>query len=605
MKMNSISMDVNRLLEGYRSQTFSVSDVLDQVLARINNDSSNPVWISRILEKDLKTRVSQLENLNPSELPLYGIPFAVKDNIDTLLLPTTAGCPDFSYQSEADALVVKKLLDAGAILIGKTNMDQFATGLVGTRSPYGVCRNAHNPEYISGGSSSGSAVATALGHVSFALGTDTAGSGRVPAALNNVVGLKPTIGRISTSGIVPACRSLDCVSIFALNCADAQTVFNIASESEGTSPVPEKFLRPTHPIIKNTKNSFLFAVPHQNQLSFFGNSSFPHLFQSALDIMTSLGGQKIECDFTPFQDVAQLLYDGPWVAERYSALGEFIEKSPNSLMPTTKTVIESGKQYSASDLFLAQNQLRVLQRQCANLWNHADVLITPTIGTAYRIGEISANPVSLNSNLGYYTNFVNLLDLCAIALPAGFSENNIPFGITLTSPAYSESRLLSLGSRFHSQIGIPSGTKEESPPQCAPLHLELLDDFVNIAVCGAHMSGLPLNYQLTDVGGRYLDTRKTSDNYRLFALPGGPPYRPGLVKNKPGAGIELEIWRLSKAAFGHFVSQIPSPLGIGQVELENGDQVCGFLCEAHALADARDITEFTSWRKFLADIKDL
>ena len=598
-------MDINRLLEGYRSQIFSVSDVLDQVLARINNDSSNPVWISRVLEKDLKTRVTQLERLNPIELPLYGIPFAVKDNIDTLLLPTTAGCPDFSYQSKADAPVVKKLLNAGAILIGKTNMDQFATGLVGTRSPYGVCQNAHNPDYISGGSSSGSAVATALGHVSFALGTDTAGSGRVPAALNNVVGLKPTIGRISTSGIVPACRSLDCVSIFALNCADAQTVFNIVTESESTPLVPENILRPPHPLIENTKNSFSFAVPNQDQLSFFGNGSFPLLFKSALDVMTSLGGRKIECDFAPFQDVAQLLYDGPWVAERYSALGEFIEKSPNSLIPTTKTVIESGKQYSASDLFLAQNQLRVLQRQCKKVWNHADVLMTPTIGTAYRISEISADPVSLNSNLGYYTNFVNLLDLCSIALPAGFSENNIPFGITLTSPAYSESRLLSLGSRFHSQIGIPSGTKEEGPPQCAPLHLELFDDSVNIAVCGAHMSGLPLNFQLTDVGGRYVKTGKTSDNYRLFALPGGPPYRPGLVKTEPGAGIELEIWQLSKAAFGHFVSQIPSPLGIGQVELENGDQVCGFLCEAHALTDARDITKFTSWRTFLADTKDL
>ena len=598
-------MEINRLLEGYRSQFFTVSDVLAQVLGRINNDSSNPVWISRVRGKVLKTRVTQLETLNPNELPLYGIPFAVKDNIDTLLLPTTAGCPDFSYQSEVNAPVVKTLLDAGAILIGKTNMDQFATGLVGTRSPYGVCQNAHNPEYISGGSSSGSAVATALGHVSFALGTDTAGSGRVPAALNNVVGLKPTIGRISTSGIVPACRSLDCVSIFALNCADAQTILNIATESESRPPVPENILRSAHPLIKNTKNSFSFAVPNQDQLSFFGNGSFPLLFKSALDIMASLGGQKIECDFKPFQDVAQLLYDGPWVAERYSALGEFIKKSPSSLIPTTKTVIESGKQYSASDLFLAQDQLRILQRQCTTLWNHADVLITPTIGTAYRIDEISENPVSLNSNLGYYTNFVNLLDLCAVALPAGFSDDNIPFGITLTSPAYSELRLLSLGSRFHSQIGIPPGTKEESPPSRVPLHLEVLDDFVNIAVCGAHMRGLPLNFQLTEVGGRYLDTRKTSDNYRLFALSGGPPYRPGLVKTKPGAEIELEIWRLSKAGFGHFVSQIPSPLGIGQVELENGDQVCGFLCEAHALANARDITEFTSWRKFLADTKDL
>ncbi len=597
-------MGIDRLLEGYRSESFTISDVLQQVLTRIDSDSANPIWISLVSSKDLNERARQLEDMETDELPLYGIPFAVKDNIDAIPLPTTAACPDFSYIPTKNAPVIEKLIGAGAILIGKTNMDQFATGLVGTRSPYGACHNAHNPAYISGGSSSGSAVSTALGHVSFALGTDTAGSGRVPAALNNLVGLKPTIGRISTEGIVPACRSLDCVSIFTLTCADANTVFNVVTESPETSTVTENVMPSKHVLSLDTKSSFVFAVPQQDQLNFFGNNAFRVLFDKSLDLIASLGGKKIGYDFTPFQNVAKLLYEGPWVAERYSAIGQFLEKSPNALMATTKTIIESGKNYSAADLFTAQNELRTLQHKCSKVWSMANVLVTPTIGTAYQISEIDANPTSLNSNLGYYTNFVNLLDLCAVAVPTGFSENKIPFGITLTAPPHSEDMLLSLAARLHSKTKIPPGTKELSHPQSRPLQIKKSGQFVNIAVCGAHMRDLPLNFQLTDIGGQYLETRKTLDRYRLYALPGGPPHRPGLIKTDPGASIEVEIWRLSKVAFGHFVSRIPSPLGVGQVELENGDQVSGFLCETYAAHDARDITNFGSWRKFVSHTQD-
>ena len=368
--MKLISMEIDRLLEGYRSESFTISDVLQQVSTRIHSDSANPIWISLVPKKELKERVQQLENMNADVLPLYGVPFAVKDNIDALPLPTTAACPDFSYIPIKNAPVIEKLVEAGAVLIGKTNMDQFATGLVGTRSPYGACRNAHNPAYISGGSSSGSAVSTALGHVSFALGTDTAGSGRVPASLNNLVGLKPTIGLISTEGIVPACRSLDCVSIFTLTCTDADTVLNVAMEGPNTSVLTDNIITANPITNPNNKTSFTFAVPQQDHLNFFGNKSYRFLFDKTLDLMTSLGGRKIECDFTPFQYVAKLLYEGPWVAERYSALGKFLEKSPDSLMAETKTIIESGTQYSAADLFTAQNELRILQHKCKNIWNH-------------------------------------------------------------------------------------------------------------------------------------------------------------------------------------------------------------------------------------------
>ena len=315
--------------------------------------------------------------------------------------------------------------------------------------------------------------------------------------------------------------------------------------------------------------------------------------------MTALGGTRIDCDFSPFLKIARLLYDGPWVAERYAAIGHFLEESPNSLLPVTKGIIGSGKSYSAADLFRAQDQLRILERECYKIWEMADVLITPTVGTTYRISEIASNPNTLNTNLGYYTNFVNLLDLCAVAVPTGFSDHNLPFGITLAAPPNSDEVLLSLASRIHSKAELPPGIKETSFPCCDALETNPANRFVDIAVCGAHMRNLPLNFQLTDIGGKYLETRKTIDKYRLYALPGGPPHRPGLIKAQPGASIEVEIWRLSKAGFGDFVSKIPSPLGIGQVELDNGDQVCGFLCEAYAIRDARDITEFGTWRKFI------
>ena len=545
----------------------SFAEKVEQAFERIGQEGLAPVWISLVDRENALKRVRDLDRL----LPLYGQIFAVKDNIDVAGMPTTAACPTFSYVPSSTAAVVTKLEAAGAILIGKTNMDQFATGLVGTRTPYGICSSVFNPAYISGGSSSGSAVAVAKGLVDFSLGTDTAGSGRVPAALNNVVGLKPTKGAIRTDGVVPACRTLDCVSIFAKTCAEADAVYRAVREPvlSGRGAAPW------------SGGPFRFGVPREDQLKFFGDSEGPGLYARAVVDLQTRGGEPVEIDFGPFRAAAELLYSGPWVAERLAAVGSFLSEHGDQMDATVRSIIGGAARYSAADMFRAIYRLEELRKQTDRVWESIDVLFLPTVGRTYTIADVQADPLALNTNLGYYTNFVNLLDLAAVAVPAGFRSDGLPFGVSFIGRAFTDRALLALG-----------GTLPDfAPPEC-----------IAVAVVGAHLSGQPLNRQLVSRGARLMKTTRSSADYRLYALKNTVPPKPGLVREPgfAGPGIELEVWWVPSDRFGSFVAEIPAPLGIGTVVLEDGTAVKGFICETAALAESTDITRFGGWRNYLA-----
>jgi allophanate hydrolase len=451
-----MNLNIATLREKYLSGSLTPGALVEQLDAYIGADDPHHIWIRRLTRDEMLAYAQKLDGKSPENFPLYGIPFAIKDNIDLAGIPTTAACPDYAYSPGKSATVVQKLIDAGAIPVGKTNLDQFATGLVGARSPYGAGRNAFDPEYISGGSSSGSAVSVALGMASFSLGTDTAGSGRVPAAFNNLVGHKPTCGLLSTSGVVPACRTLDCVSIFALSAADAATVLQAAQGYDAADP----YSRHASAAGKELKKQFKFGVPREDQLEFFGNLETPQLFREAVNRMRSIGGIEVIIDFAPFLETARLLYEGPWVAERYAAIREFIETHAESLFPVTRQIIGGATRFSAADTFAALYRLKAMQRCTEMVWNSIDILLTPTAGTIYTVNEVLAEPVRCNSNLGYYTNFMNLLDLSAIAVPAGFQTNQLPFGVTLAAPAFCDNMLLDVAARMHTVLGRPGGKLE-------------------------------------------------------------------------------------------------------------------------------------------------
>ncbi|MBC8120562.1 MAG: allophanate hydrolase [Gemmatimonadaceae bacterium] len=569
-----LNLTITALREAYR-KGLRPAEVVREIDRRVDARGDDSVWIHRIPLADLLTRAEHLE-ANP-DLPLYGIPFALKDNIDVAGLPTTAGCPAFRYVAERTAPVVERLLAAGAILIGKTNLDQFATGLVGTRSPYGVPSCVFDERYIAGGSSSGSAVAVAAALVSFALGTDTAGSGRVPAAFNAIVGLKPSHGLLSTAGVVPACHTLDCVSVFALTCQDARQVLEVAGET----PV----LR--GPVVP-AGAPFRFGVPVAAQLEFFGDVEAAELYRLAQERLVGMGGERVEIDFAPFQAAAQLLYGGPWVAERLAAVGEFLFAHPGEIHPVVSEIISSGSRFSAVDAFRGLYRLEELKEAASHQWKQMDMLVLPTTGTTYTKAEVEAEPIKLNTNLGYYTNFVNLMDLCALALPAGLRPNGLPFGIQFIAPAFNDRSLSTLGETF--LVGTADSNADPS--------------LVRLAVVGAHLSGQPLNYQLTERHARLVRACRTADNYRLYALAGTVPPKPGLVRDPDlnGQGIEVEVWAMTGEAFGSFVAAVPEPLVIGTLVLEDGERVKGFLCEPYAIADAREITYFEGWRAYLADL---
>jgi allophanate hydrolase len=443
--MNKMNLQISHLRNLYLSGELTPTNLVKQLDIEIGSEDSRHIWIRRLTLAELLVFAKNLEGKSIKDMPLYGIPFAIKDNIDLASIPTTAACPEYSYMPTKSATVVQKLIDAGAIPVGKTNLDQFATGLVGTRSPYGACQNSFNHKYISGGSSAGSAVSVALGMASFSLGTDTAGSGRVPASFNNLVGHKPSCGLLSTNGVVPACRTLDCVSIFALTAEDAAQVLDSAQGFDDEDPYSRKAILRLNSF---PGNSFSFGVPKQDQLAFFNNTETPDLFNQAIEQLESLGGKAVEVDFLPFLETARLLYEGPWVAERYAAIREFFETNPEAIFPVTKQIIGGATKFSAADTYISQYKLKALQRKAEAVWHTIDLLVTPTAGTLYTIEEVNADPVRCNSNLGYYTNFMNLLDLSATAVPTGFLHNGMPFGVTICAPAFKDKQLLSLASKI-------------------------------------------------------------------------------------------------------------------------------------------------------------
>jgi allophanate hydrolase len=560
-------------------------------------------WIALLPQQQLMTSLAELAtrlqqvNGDFTQLPLYGIPFAVKDNIDVAGFATTCACPEFAYQPEQHATVVAKLIAAGAVVIGKTNLDQFATGLVGTRSPYGVVANSFDAEFISGGSSSGSAVVVAKGLVPFALGTDTAGSGRVPAGLNNIVGLKPTCGWLSTKGVVPACRSLDCVSVFALTVDDAEYICRIASGFDAQDPYSRTLTVPQGALAKKP----VFAIP--DQLQWFGDDFAAQAFEASLEKLAATGASFRKVDFTPFYQAAALLYDGPWIAERYVALEELLSSHPDVIHPIVRSIVERAKDMSAADAFKGQYQLADLKRIVEGIYQGVDALLVPTTPSMYRLEEVLAEPVTLNSQLGTYTNFVNLLDGCALALPAGLRADGLPFGITVIAPAWCDSQLAEFGRRWQAVAPATLGATGRALVSCPPSPVIPLEvDTIPLAVVGAHLSGMPLNYQLQERGAVLLESTHTADCYRLFALAGTVPPKPGLLRVEAGAGtaIIVEVWAMPVVHLGSFVSLIPAPLGIGTLALIDGREVKGFICEAWALAGAQDITGFRGWRAFIA-----
>lgn len=536
------------------------------------------------------------------DLPLYGVPFAVKDNIDVAGVPTTAGCPSFAYTPTGTARVVADLEEAGAILVGKTNLDQFATGLVGVRTPYGVPVNPFDPDYIPGGSSSGSAVAVSAGLVSFALGTDTAGSGRIPASFNNIVGLKPTRGLLSTRGVVPACRSLDCISIFALSAADAGAILTVAAQYDAGDSFARRWQSPgAHAVPLQEAR---LGVPRTGQLDFFGDDEAAELFKRAVDLCRAQGAEIVEFDYGPFGEAAALLYGGAWVAERDAAVGDFLKAHRADADPVVAGIILDGADLSARDAFEASYRLAELRRQAEPALDDADALLLPTAGTIYTVAELDADPVTLNSNLGTYTNFMNLFDLSGIAVPAGFRSSGLPFGITLAAPAFHDRILCGLGAGIQQAISLPmgaTGVPLYSLP--GPLSHPVSPDSEEtlIAVVGAHLRGEPLNGALVGFGARFVGAIRTAPDYRLYLLPDVHPARPGLIRtSENGGSIDVELWSLPRERVGDLLATVAPPLGLGTVDLEDGRSVTGFICEGQAAEAALEITEFGGWRAYLA-----
>lgn len=530
--------------------------------------------------------------------PLAGLVFAAKDNIDAAGLPTTAGCPAFAYKPTANAAVVQQLLNAGASLLGKTNLDQFACGLNGTRSPYGAVPNAFNPAYVSGGSSSGSAYVVATGQADFALGTDTAGSGRVPAGLNNIVGLKPSRGLVSARGVVPAAQSVDCVSIFARTVATAVEVLQCAMGHDAQDPWSRKLTLATQPF----QAAFCFGVP--GSLEFHGDDAARAAFAQAVARLEAMGGTAVTIDFAPLSKVAALLYESALVAERYTAIRPFFDGHEVEVIEPVRSIIAAGRQYSAADLYAAQTEVKRLGQRADAMWSNIDVLLVPAAPTHYTQAQMQQAPVALNRNLGAYTNFVNLLDYAALSVPSAMREDGLPFGITLIAPCGSDWQLADLGQRYHHSTGLTQGATGVPLPPMRPVAALHKPSTVKVAVVGAHLSGMPLNAQLIERGASLCTETVTAPNYKLFALPGTVPPKPGLLRVAPGTGssIAVEVWDMPVEHYGSFVAMIPAPLGIGTLDLADGGQVQGFVCEALATADARDISHFGGWRSYIASL---
>lgn len=586
---------ISEWIDLYRSGSTTPVEALSNL--RTHLSPSDNAWIYILSPAELDAQLAHLNSLgNAESLPLYGVPFAVKDNIDVAGMPTSAACPAFTYVPEVDAESVARLKAAGAIVLGKTNLDQFATGLVGTRSPYGAVPNSFNPEYISGGSSSGSAALVARGIVPFSLGTDTAGSGRVPAGFNNIVGLKPTRGRFSTRGIVPACRSLDCVSIFSLSVEDAEIVAQILQG------VDEKdiYSRAEPAAANYFSTQPRFGIPKDPQ--WFGDELAQLEWHKSLDQMRELGVEIVPIDFTPMYALAHLLYGGPWVAERYAAISEFIKTNAGDINEIVLSIIKKATEFSAVDTFLAEYKRAQLTRDIQTLMNSVDALLVPTTPRHPKMSEVNADPITVNSQLGTYTNFVNLADCSALSLPAAMRTDGLPFGITLIAPAWQDAALVRFGKIWQSKVDLPCGITGRKLPAIDSKNITP-NGYVRLAVVGAHLSGMPLNSQLRERHALFVESTFTATNYRLYALPNTTPPKPGLIRSKEGAEIIVELWDVPLQHFGSFVALIPAPLGIGTLSLCDGRSVKGFICEGAAVEGAVDITHMGGWRAYIASLK--
>ncbi|HWH11295.1 MAG TPA: allophanate hydrolase [Solirubrobacteraceae bacterium] len=586
-------LGIRGLLAAYASGERAPIEVLRAAHARARA-SDQPAWITLL---DWDAVAEHVDRLGPptAELPLYGIPFAIKDNVDLAGVPTTAACPEFAAVPQHSAFVVDRLIAAGAIPLGKTNMDQFATGLVGTRTPYGACRSVIDERYISGGSSSGSAVVVAAGMVSFALGTDTAGSGRVPAAFNAIVGLKPSLGLLSTRGVLPACRTLDCVSVFALDVVDAARVCAAAAAYDVADPYSRRVAPPGRP----ARGQRRIGVPPDAQMRFFGDRAAAAAWQIAVEHAAGLGWELIEIDFEPFAAAAGLLYDGGWIAERSAAVGEFVAARPDAVDPVVAEIIGRGTRPSAVDAFRSAYRLAELRRATQADWERIDALLLPTAPTIFTHAEIRADPIGTNAVLGTYTNFVNLMDLSAIAVPAPVRDDGLPFGVTLVGRRDQDGLLIDLAGSWlgedqaaiDAELGSPTRSSGPSPGETL------------LAVVGAHLSGLPLNHQLTELGATLAAQTLSAPIYRLYALAGTVPAKPGLVRaadGDSGESIEVEVWRISHAGLGRLIGGVGQPLSIGAIELIDGTTVSGFVCDSRVITSARDITDWGGWRAFVA-----
>ena len=599
----SMSLDITSLHAAYQQGDLTPTALIDELLVRADSYDKDPAWITRLDRKQLAPYLKRLEGESPETLPLYGIPFAIKDNIDLAGIPTTAGSPAYAYTPSESAFVVQQLIDAGAIPMGKTNLDQFATGLVGERalSDYGVPANAFNPDYIPGGSSSGSAVVTAAGMVSFALGTDTAGSGRVPACFHNIYGVKPSLGLLSTRGVVPACATLDTISLFTFTADDAEKVLSITATYDDQCAWSRKHRFSVHGKRYGTApKMFRFGVPLASQWQ--TDAAYTKGMHQAIAELEAIGGIKVELDCSPLLSAARLLYEGPWVAERYHVIHELMESHPEAVHPVTFKITQGGSTPLAVDAFDARYKLAEFKRQADALIGQVDVMLSPTTVMHPSKAEVAADPIGVNSRLGTWTNFMNLLDYSALAVPIGFTEQELPVGVTLFGRAFDDLTLLSLARALETRLMLPLGATGVAHPALSEHLTTAQNGTMEQVVCGAHLQGLPLNHQLTERGGVLVSTTHSAPRYKLFALAGGPPKRPAMVRDTQGQSIEVEVWRLPSETLGSFLAGIPAPLGLGQVELADGSWKCGFICTAGALnedGDAEDVTELGSWREWL------
>ncbi|PPQ16314.1 allophanate hydrolase [Bradyrhizobium sp. AC87j1] len=587
------------IVAAHRAGALTPAETIARTYQRIRDHNDPAIFISLRDEKDAIAEAEKLATKDAASLPLYGVPVAVKDNIDALGFPTTSACPAFSTTPTHDSTAVARLRAAGAIIIGKTNLDQFATGLVGVRSPYGIPKNSIREDLIPGGSSSGSAVAVGAGLVPLSLGTDTAGSGRVPAMLNNIVGLKPSLGMISNAGLVPACRTLDCISVFALTVDDAALALSVMAGPDPADPFSRD--RPLGALTPFPAGLRL-GVPRNGQLIFFGDKKAETAYADALKRWTALGAKLVEFDLEPFYETARLLYEGPWVAERYLVIKDLLASAPDTIHPVTREITAAGARLTAADTFSALYRLQGLRKIAERTFANIDALVLPTAPTAYTTAQVLANPIELNSRLGTYTNFVNLLDLCGLALPASVRSDGIPFGITLLAPAGHDALLASIGRVFHADTELSLGAKGAAQAPLPPPPPASSGDEIPIAVVGAHLSGMVLNGELKALYAKLIEATRTASDYKLYALKTTPP-KPGMLRVEAGKGaaIELEIWSLSPSAFGKFVNAIPSPMAIGTVRLADGRSVKGFLVEPEVLGDARDITAYGGWRAYMKE----